>query len=256
MRGRTSYQQARCTPFRIERLARRHFRPGRIGVGPQLAPLRNIRVSLIGMSRHLSRLPGSPAASASGEVRIIGGQFRGSRLRFPCLPGLRPSSDRMRETLFNWLMHDTAGRACLDLFAGSGALGFEAASRGATPVQLIERDAAAAAALRANAQRLGAVLDVHVGDALVWLRQPPVQRFELIFVDPPFAAELQAQVIALLAPHLAARAYIYVESAPGPAAAVPADWRLHRELATRHAHGRLYLRAQAEADGPLLHSGA
>lgn len=162
----------------------------------------------------------------------------------------------MRETLFNWLMHDVAGRACLDLFAGSGALGFEAASRGAAPVLMVERDAAAAAALRMNAQRLGTVLHVEAGDALSWLRRPPAQGFELVFVDPPFADELQAEVIALLAPHLAKRAFIYVESAPGPAPAVPNDWRLHRELATRHAHGRLYLRTQAAADGPLLHSGA
>lgn len=232
MKGRTSYQQARCAPFRVNWL------------------------SLVGMSRHIPRSNAPPASSASGEVRIIGGRFRGSRLRFPPIPGLRPSADRMRETLFNWLMHDVAGRACLDMFAGSGALGFEAASRGAAPVLLIERDALAASALRTNAQRLGAALEVQAGDALSWLRRPPAQGFELVFVDPPFADGLQAEAIALLAPHLAPRAFIYVESAPGPAPTVPTDWRLHRELATRHAHGRLYLRVQTDADGPLLHSGA
>lgn len=205
------------------------------------------------------RLPSAAAKTglaAAGEVRIIGGRLRGSRLRFPAVPGLRPSADRMRETLFNWLMHETAGRACLDLFAGSGALGFEAASRGAEPVLLIERDPAAAAALRANAQRLDVALDVLAGDALAWLRRPAAQRYGLVFVDPPFAAGLQAAVVELLPPHLAPRAFVYIEAAPGPAPPVPADWRLHRELATRHAHGRLYIREQAGADGPLLHSEA
>ncbi|SDE10126.1 16S rRNA (guanine(966)-N(2))-methyltransferase RsmD [Aquimonas voraii] len=205
------------------------------------------------MSRTSKR---APLPAADGEVRIIGGRLRGSRLKFPALPGLRPSSDRMRETLFNWLMHETAGRACLDLFAGSGALGFEAASRGATPVLLIERDPAAAAALRTSAQRLGAALDVHLGDALAWLRQPPARGWQLVFIDPPFAAGVQASVIGLVDAHLAERAFVYVESAPGPAPVVPAHWQLHRELATRHAHGRLYLCDRARPESPLLHSGA
>jgi 16S rRNA (guanine966-N2)-methyltransferase len=186
----------------------------------------------------------APAPAAEGEVRIIGGRLRGSRLRFPALQGLRPSSDRVRETLFNWLMHELAGRACLDLFAGSGALGFEAASR------------AAAAALRASAQRLGADLDVHLGDALTWLRQPPARSWQLVFIDPPFAAGLQQVVVDLVEPHLAERAFVYVESAPGAAPEVPPHWRLHRELATRHAHGRLYLCTRASLESPLLHSGA
>lgn len=208
------------------------------------------------MSRQIPPRAASAASRGSGEVRIIGGRLRGSRLRFPSLPGLRPSSDRMRETLFNWLMHDIAGRACLDLFAGSGALGFEAASRGAGPVLLIEREPAAADALRANAQRLDAGVQVHVGDATAWLRQPPVRRYELVFVDPPFAAGLQGEVTRLLAPHLADQSLVYVEGAPGPALEVPSGWRLHRELATRHAHGRLYAFERAEPDSPLLHSGA
>lgn len=189
-------------------------------------------------------------------MRIIGGRLRGSRLKFPALPGLRPSSDRMRETLFNWLMHDVAGHACLDLFAGSGALGFEAASRGASPTLLIERDPAAAAALRASAERLDAPLDVQAGDAMAWLQQPPRQRWQLVFVDPPFSAGLHAQVGELLGPHLAERAFVYMESAPGSPPHVPAHWHLHRELQTRHAHGRLYLHTQARPDGPLLHFGA
>lgn len=208
------------------------------------------------MSRQIPRPPASAVSSGSGEVRIIGGRLRGSRLRFPSLPGLRPSSDRMRETLFNWLMHDTAGRACLDLFAGSGALGFEAASRGAAPVLLIERDPAAANALRANAERLDARVQVQSGDACAWLRLSPVQQYALVFVDPPFAAGLHAEVIRLLTPHLAPAAFVYLECPPGPAPEVPSGWRLHRELATRHAHGRLYACTRAEPDGPLLHSGA
>jgi 16S rRNA (guanine966-N2)-methyltransferase len=191
------------------------------------------------------RPPQTPTPSP-GEVRIIGGQLRGSRLPVPDLPGLRPSSDRMRETLFNWLMFDLPGRACLDLFAGSGALGFEAASRGAAPVLLVERDPQAAALLRASAERLKAQVEVHAGDAIAFLQTPPRRRFDLVFVDPPFASELQAAALAALPPHLSERAFIYVESPPGPAPTVLADWSLHRELATRQAHGRLYRRRGAE----------
>ena len=192
------------------------------------------------------RRPNHSPALSPGEVRIIGGQLRGSRLPVPDLPGLRPSSDRMRETLFNWLMFDLPGRACLDLFAGSGALGFEAASRGAAPVLLVERDPQAVAQLRASAERLKAAVEVHAGDAIAFLQAPPRRRFDLVFIDPPFASELHAATLAALPAHLSERALIYVESPPGPAPTVPADWSLHRELATRQAHGRLYRRRGTE----------
>jgi len=209
--------------------------------------------SLCGMSKPTRTSSGPTAPSSpkpvpaaaqrgAGQVRIIGGRLRGSRLPVPPLSGLRPSSDRMRETLFNWLMHETAGARCLDLFAGSGALGFEAASRGAARVVMVERDIGAAAGLRASALRLKLDVDVHCGEALAWLQQAPPASFDIAFVDPPFAAGLLAEVLQRLPRLLSPRAWLYVESAPGPSIAPAAGWQLHRELATRQAHGRLYRR--------------
>jgi 16S rRNA (guanine966-N2)-methyltransferase len=195
-------------------------------------------VALAPMSR--ARPRPQPAATGGGDVRIIGGRFRGSRLPVPNLPGLRPSSDRMRETLFNWLQFELAGAQALDLFAGSGALGFEAASRGAAQVLMIEREPAVAAGLRASAQRLGAAVEVLAEDALAWLARPALRRFDLVFVDPPFAGDLLPAVLTRLPAHLAERAWVYVESAPGQIAALPPGWQMHRELSTRHAHGRLF----------------
>lgn len=146
----------------------------------------------------------------------------------------------MRETLFNWLQFELAGATVLDLFAGSGALGFEAASRGAASVLMIEREPAVAASLRASAERLGAAVEVLAEDALAWLARPAVRRIDLAFVDPPFAADLLPTALQRLSAHLAERAWVYVESAPDQAPTLPAGWRLHRELSTRHAHGRLY----------------
>lgn len=124
------------------------------------------------------------------QIRIIGGEHRGRRLEFPDSPGLRPTADRTRETLFNWLQPHFPGARCLDLFAGSGALGFEAASRGAGQVTLLERDSRVAAQLEANQTLLGmASVAVHQADAIHWLDQPP-EPFDIIFLDPPFADHL------------------------------------------------------------------
>ena len=126
-----------------------------------------------------------------GEVRIIGGQWKRSKLPVPDAPGLRPTSDRIRETLFNWLGQTLTGWRVLDAFAGSGALGFEAASREAAEVVLVERDARLVAGLRASVQRLKATtLTVHAADALVWMKAAPRGAFDLVMLDPPFAADL------------------------------------------------------------------
>src|SRR5690606_15336453 len=126
--------------------------------------------------------------AAPGRIRIIGGTLRGSRLDVPDRPGLRPTADRVRETLFNWLQPVLPGARCLDAFAGTGALGLEAASRGAASVLALERDPALATALRAAVQRLGATtVEVHAADALAWLARPPDRRFDIVFLDPPFA---------------------------------------------------------------------
>lgn len=170
----------------------------------------------------------------AGKVRIIAGRWRGSKLDVPGVVGLRPSSDRVRETLFNWLQGHVAGARCLDLFAGSGALGFEAASRGAAAVTMIERDSAALAALRASAQRLDAAqVEIIAADALAWLAREPERRFDLVFVDPPFAAGLHQQVLDVLAPWLAPGALVYVEAGRDAPMPVLAGFATRREGATR-----------------------
>jgi 16S rRNA (guanine966-N2)-methyltransferase len=174
-------------------------------------------------------------------VRIIAGSLRGSKLPVPERPGLRPTSDRARETLFNWLQHEVAGRRVLDLFAGSGALGFEAASRGAAEVLLVERDAQLAASLRESAQRLHAdQVEVECADALAWLARPPDRAFDLVFLDPPFGAGLHAPVAQALASWLAAEAWVYVEHGAEATFQPPPGWRLHREGATKEARHRLF----------------
>lgn len=185
-----------------------------------------------------------PAGSSPGKLRIIAGRLRGSRLDVADVPGLRPTADRVRETLFNWLAPHLPGARCLDLFAGSGALGFEAASRGAASVLMIERDARAVAALRATAQRLKVdIVQVHEGDALAWLDASATPRFDIVFVDPPFADGVIDQSLAMLATWLKPDAWVYVESGCDHVPAVPADWRLHREGRTREVRFALYTRS-------------
>jgi 16S rRNA (guanine966-N2)-methyltransferase len=155
------------------------------------------------------------ARARSNQVRIIAGRFRRRLLHFPVVDGLRPTPDRVRETLFNWLGQDLSGLTCLDAFAGSGALGFEAASRGARRVVMWERDAKALAALRRNAQDLGAVgVEVAAADALVQLAMPG-EAFDVIFLDPPFAADWMQQALPGAATHLCPGGRIYAET-PAP----------------------------------------
>ncbi len=193
---------------------------------------------------------GSRAPGGAGKVRIIGGRWRGTRLEVADAPGLRPTSDRVRETLFNWLAPMLPGARVLDLFAGSGALGLEALSRGAASAVLVERDPALAAGLRALAARLqgGEAAQVVQGDALAWLAaQPPAdapgQGFDLAFVDPPFAAGLWDAVWPALLPRLAATAWLYVEAPLAAPIVLPAPWLAHREGATREVAYALYRRA-------------
>lgn len=153
----------------------------------------------------------SGVASKNCEVRIIGGAWRSRRLRFADRPGLRPTPDRVRETLFNWLGQDLEGRDCLDLFAGSGALGFEAASRGARSVLMVERDAAAVRALQANRELLqGDAVEVVRADALEFIRHHR-GRYDVVFLDPPFADDCWPQLLALLPQCLKPGALVYCE---------------------------------------------
>ncbi len=151
------------------------------------------------------------AHGAANRVRIIGGQYRRRLLEFPDRDGLRPTPDRVRETLFNWLGQDLPGWLCLDLFAGSGALGFEAASRGAGRVTLVERDAAAASALERNRVALGAsAVELVRAEAQAWLAGNRTA-WNLIFLDPPFDSGLAARILPELGPHLAPGGQVYVE---------------------------------------------
>jgi 16S rRNA (guanine(966)-N(2))-methyltransferase RsmD len=162
----------------------------------------------------------------ANRVRIIGGQWRSRLLSFPSRPGLRPTPDRVRETLFNWLGQDLSGRDCLDLYAGSGALGFEAASRGARRVMMVERDAAVCRALRDSRQALGAAqVELARADALEFLRGDG-GRYDLVFLDPPFRTQPWQALFALLAPRLEPGALAYCESAQPVAA--PEGWTLQR----------------------------
>lgn len=177
-------------------------------------------------------------------MRIIGGRWRGSKLPVLDLAGLRPSSDRVRETLFNWLAPVLPGCICVDLFAGSGALGFEAASRGAAHAVLVEQHPALAASLRDSAQRLRADnVEVVAADALRWLAAAPQPLFELAFVDPPFERQLWEPVLQALLPRLAPDAWLYVESPPDVPLALPEGFVLHREGRTRDVAFRLLHRA-------------
>ena len=139
--------------------------------------------------------------------------WRSRILDFPDALDLRPTPDRVRETLFNWLGQDLSGRTCLDLFAGSGALGFEALSRGAASVVMVEKDPAVLRALRDSAQKLGARnLTVVRGDALEFARESRA-RFDVVFVDPPYRQSLQTAALALVRGLLSERGRVYVESA-------------------------------------------
>lgn len=148
----------------------------------------------------------------SNSVRIIGGRWRGRILRFPDVPGLRPTPDRMRETVFNWLGQRLDGLRCLDLFAGSGALGFEAASRGAVEVVMLEQNARVAMSLRENVRLLDAEATVWVlqGEALTYLATDV--EFDVIFLDPPFKSDLLPKALALAATCLAPQGRIYAET--------------------------------------------
>lgn len=183
--------------------------------------------------------------TAPGKVRIIGGQWRGTRLDVPDVVGLRPTSDRARETLFNWLQPMLPGAHVLDLFAGSGALGLEAVSRGAAGALLVERDAVLARSLTATAARLpgGAVVEVRQGDALRVLAGVHATLFDVAFVDPPFADALWPAVFAALPGALRPDAWLYVESRADQPALPGPEWRPHRELRMRDLHNALYRRA-------------
>jgi len=179
------------------------------------------------------------------EVRIIGGQWKRSKLLVSDAPGLRPTPDRVRETLFNWLGQDLSGWRCLDAFAGSGALGFEAASRGAGLVVLLERERRLAAKLDEAKSRLKAEsLRIEAVDALAWMARCPPDAFELVFIDPPFDAPLIEPALAAVARLVVPQGFVYVEAGQ-PLAAESIDamgFKLHRQGRAGAVHFHLLQR--------------
>ncbi|QJQ94592.1 MULTISPECIES: 16S rRNA (guanine(966)-N(2))-methyltransferase RsmD [Halomonadaceae] len=180
---------------------------------------------------------------ATGRLRIIGGEYRRRLLPVIDSPGLRPTPDRVRETLFNWLQAATSGARVLDLYAGTGALGLEALSRGASEAVFIERAPDVAAALEANLATLGANGQVERLDAMHYLTHATAT-FDVVFVDPPFRQGLTTPACHTLESRgwLSDDAWIYVETEQELPPEVPRSWQLHREVHAGDSSGRLYRR--------------
>jgi 16S rRNA (guanine(966)-N(2))-methyltransferase RsmD len=175
------------------------------------------------------------------EVRIVGGAWKRSNLPVPDRPGLRPTPDRVRETLFNWLGQDLTGWRVLDAFAGSGALGFEAASRGAAEVVLLESDAAVAEGLERSRARLGgAAMRIERADAIAWMTRCAAARFELVLLDPPFGAGLQGRALAAATPLAAPGGFVYLESDRPWAPDEAPGLQLHRSGRAGAVHFQLW----------------
>lgn len=173
------------------------------------------------------------------EVRLIGGHLKRSKLPVLDVAGLRPTPDRVRETLFNWLGQDLTGWRCLDAFAGSGALGFEAASRAAAEVILLERDAKLVASLAASKARLHTVaLHVERADALGWMRRNQRARFDLVLLDPPFDAGLAADAASVAQALLLPAGLIYLE-ARAPLETLPDGLVERRRMRAGAVHAQL-----------------
>ena len=176
------------------------------------------------------------------EIRIIGGQFKRSKLQVADKPGLRPTPDRVRETLFNWLGHDLNGWRCIDVFAGTGALGLEAASRGASSVLIVEQDKALAAAISRTQQQLQATaVRVQHGNGIALLQQQAPNSIDLVFLDPPFDAALFVPALERCAKVLSAKGWVYLE-APQPwtdEQLAPFHLTIYRHLKAGAVHAHL-----------------
>ncbi|MCG6347182.1 16S rRNA (guanine(966)-N(2))-methyltransferase RsmD [Vibrio fluvialis] len=187
----------------------------------------------------------SQKRAPSGQVRIISGLWRGRKLPVHDAEGLRPTTDRVKETLFNWLAQDIPHARCLDLFAGSGGLGFESASRQADKVTMLEMNPQAFAQLKTNIAALKASnIEAVNTDTLAYLKQPG-QAYDVVFIDPPFRQGLLQETVQLLEQNgwLAANAMIYIESEKElPLTELPECWQLYREKLAGQVCYRLFER--------------
>ena len=169
--------------------------------------------------------------SKTGQLRIIGGQWRGRKLSFPAINDLRPTADRVRETLFNWLQAEIPGARCLDLFAGSGAIGLEALSRGAAELVLVEQNPTAAAQIRQHLEKLGSHASIVKSDDVFRFLKGSATQFDVVFLDPPYRLDCLEQCCRLLEQGgwLKQKAWIYLEdSSHRSAPRLPANWQLMR----------------------------
>lgn len=184
-----------------------------------------------------------PSPDTQGHLRIIGGRWRGRKLRFTAIDGLRPTGDRIRETLFNWLGAEVHGMRCLDLFAGSGALGLESLSRGADMLTLVERDPLVVLELKQHCQTLGAKQAAVIqADALNWVKSAEMPPFDLVFVDPPFASGLVETALNELMQSglVTGGSLLYIEHGKQEQIALPESLRQLREKATGNVVYGLY----------------
>jgi len=199
------------------------------------------------------RKAAAPKASLPREVRVIGGVWKRSKLPVADAPGLRPTPDRVRETLFNWLGQSLDGWRCLDAYAGSGALGFEAASRGAAEVTMLERDSRLARGLREVQARLKAEqVRVEAADALAWMVRSAPGRFELVFLDPPFDANAFLPALKAAAPLVVDGGFVYLEAdrAFGDAELAPLGLVLQRHGCAGAVHFHLLRRSYTAPQTP------
>lgn len=197
------------------------------------------------LSKSRNSKPNRPGRSEMGEVRIIGGDWRGRKLPVLVADGLRPTSDRVRETVFNWLQFEVPGANCLDVFAGSGALGLEALSRGANHVTLLELNGENAKQLKQNLSTLKSKkAEVVQTDSLQWLAKPPSQTYDVIFLDPPFNQGLMQPAVDLIFKNdflKTEQAWLYLEQEKQLAwPALPEGWLCFREKTTSQVKYALF----------------
>lgn len=194
--------------------------------------------------RKMTKSASAKGTRPGGVIRIIGGDWRGRKLPVLDIEGLRPTSDRVRETLFNWLQFEIASKRCLDVFAGSGALGFEAKSRGAAEVLMLEKSEAVARQLKQNAQLLKTqAIEVQTTDSLQYLAYPAKQTFDLVFIDPPFNQNLVQPTLDTLFANgwVNHQAWLYIEqekSLDWPT--LPSGWQIYREKTTSQTRFALW----------------
>ncbi|CUS47626.1 MAG: 16S rRNA (guanine(966)-N(2))-methyltransferase RsmD [Idiomarinaceae bacterium HL-53] len=197
------------------------------------------------MQKRMSKNSSKPL----GTIRVIGGRWRGRKLPVLDAEGLRPTTDRLKETVFNWIQFEITGAQVLDAFAGTGSLGIEALSRGAASAIFVENNRAAVNQLKTNLNTLKALqCEVQEMDTLRYLQTQSTRQFDLVFIDPPFHQQLAQPTINALEANqwLTREALIYVETEINAPVAAPSNWQLTKEKTTSQVRAQLFLRTESE----------